>query len=209
MEEIINSIDQTRFEPLRRRYHAVTDAVGWSKYLDLNEWVAIHLNRARHLGLDSSPTMDILDIGCGAGYFLYIAKKFGHGILGVDMDLLPMFGELTKLLGVPRVTTRIEAFQPLPHLPRQFDFITAHRICFNGHKSKNLWGVAEWKFFLDDLTHYLKPDGRVDLQLNPERDGSFYSPELKTYFESRGAAVYNDEVLFPSGVLNRASKSGR
>ncbi len=199
---VIKTIDPQRFEEIRRKYvdpSAPPDAP--PKYLDLREWMRINVQRVRELELDYAPPSSVLDIGCGAGYFLYICKTLGHEVLGLDMDSFPMFRELTKLLEVPRVITRIDAFRPLPKVDRRFDVITAHLICFNAHKSEKLWGPAEWDFFLDDLASHLTPGGRVWLELNREYDGSYYSPELAAFFRSRGAELHSYRVVFNRGTL--------
>jgi len=49
--------------------------------------------------------------------------------------------------------------------------------------------VPEWEFFLDDLAKYVAPRGRVWLELNCEYDGTFYTPELKEFFQKRGARI--------------------
>jgi hypothetical protein len=71
-------------------------------------------------------------------------------------------------------------------------------ICFNNHKMPGLWGVPAWKFFLDDLAKHLKPRGRIWLELNQEYDGTFYTPELKEFFQKRGAKVDEQKVIFES-----------
>jgi hypothetical protein len=75
--------------------------------------------------------------------------------------------------------------------------IAAHMICFNGHKSDKLWQIPEWEFFLDSLaSRQLKPGGQICLELNREYDDSLYTPELKEYFEARGAEIHTQRVLF-------------
>lgn len=118
-----------------------------------------------------------------------------------------MFREVTRLLGVRRMVQRIEAFRPLPDFGQKFDLITAFMICFNNHKMPDLWKVPEWEFFLDDLAKHLTPRGRVWLELNQEYDGSFYTPELKEFFQKRGARISEQKVIFNSGVRVRASAS--
>ena len=71
-------------------------------------------------------------------------------------------------------------------------------ICFNGHKSEVLWGPREWGFFLDDLSRRLTRRGRIWLELNREFDGTCYTPQLKEYFEKRGAEVKEGRVVFSS-----------
>jgi hypothetical protein len=123
------------------------------------------------------------------------------------MDRLPMFREITSLLGVHRVVQRIDAFRPLPDFGKKFDVITAFMICFNNHKMPGLWKIPEWEFFLDDLAKYLKPRGRVWLELNQEYDETFYTPELKEFFEKRGAKVDEQKVIFHSGLHAHPSGS--
>jgi len=116
-----------------------------------------------------------------------------------------MFREMTELLGVPRLIWRVQGFVPLPDLGRQFDVITAYMICFNNHKMPGLWGVAEWDFFLDDITRHLSSRGRIWLELNREYDGTCYTPELKELFESRGAQVISHRVIFNQASRARAA----
>ena len=59
------------------------------------------------------------------------------------------------------------------------------------------WGPPEWAFFLDDLKGHLNPGGRIFLGLNPGKNKEFYTPELRDFFLSRGAAVERENVLFP------------
>src|SRR5438132_8390340 len=203
---VIETIDGPNFQEIRRRY-AVADPGGdWPKYLDLERWIDINIRRIREIELDLLRPKRILDLGCGAGYFLHIAQLLGHKGLGLDLDQLPMFGDLTRLLGVRRVIWQIKAFEPLPDLGK-FDLITAFLICFNRHKQANIWGVLEWEFFLDDLAKHLTPRGRVWLELNQEHDGTFYMPELKEFFQKRGAKIDRHKVVFNSGLLSPVSTS--
>jgi SAM-dependent methyltransferase len=208
---IIKSIDARRFEEIRRKYAVDDPGDAPPKYLDLEHWIRINLQRVRELGLDYAPRSRILDLGCGAGYFLYIIKLLGHEILGLDLDDLPMFRELIELLQIPRTIARIEAFHPLPKFDRKFDVITAYLICFNNHKSDKLWGPAEWDYFLSDAAAHLVPNGRLWLELNREYDGTYYTPELKAFFERRGAELQSYRVIFNPGTLvpSEAAPVGR
>src|SRR5437762_12435721 len=191
---IIETIDGPNFQQIRQRYAVENPGEDWPKYLDLDRWIEINIRRIREIELDLARPKRILDLGCGAGYFLYIAQLLGHKGLGLDLDQLPMFGDLTRLLGVRRVIWQIKAFEPLPDLGK-FDLITAFLICFNRHKQANVWGVPEWGFFLDDLAKHLAPRGRVWLELNQEYDGTFYTPELKEFFQRRGAKIDRHKVV--------------
>ena len=206
-DAIIKSIDARGFEQIRRRYAVEDPGDAPPKYLDLKHWIPINLQRVRELGLDYAPPSRILDLGCGTGYFLYINKLLGHEILGLDLDNMPMFRELIELLQVPRMVARIETFHPLPKFDRKFDVITAHLVCFNNHKSDKLWGPAEWDYFLRDVATHLAPGGSLWLVLNREYDGSYYTPELKAFFEQRGADLHSYRVIFHPGTLVPAEAS--
>ena len=200
-EAIIQSIDAARFAQIQAKYRPDRPTVAWPKYFDLEHWIRVNLGRVRELDLDFEPRQRILDLGCGAGYFLYICKLLGHDVLGMDVQDVPMFGAMTELLEVPRVTARIQPFQRLPDLGRKFDLITGHLVCFNNHKRKGVWGIPEWDFFLSDIASHLAPRGRLWLELNREVHGAPYSQELKTFFEKRGASVQAQRVIFHPGTL--------
>ena len=204
---VIETIDPEGFEHIRQRYAVANPGADWPKYLDLDRWIEINIRRIRELELDLSRPKRILDLGCGAGYFLYIAQLLGHRGIGLDMDRVAMFRDITRLLGVRRVVQRIDALRPLPDFGQKFDLITAFMICFNNHKMPDLWKVPEWDFFLDDLAKHLKPRGRVWLELNQEYDGTFYTSELKEFFQKRGARINEHKLIFNSGLRAPVSAS--
>src|SRR5438874_5568367 len=194
---ITQSIDRKKFQEIYDRYGMANPVDEWPKYLEIERWMEINLKRVRDLGLDLGGRKRVLDIGCGTGYFLYICQYLDHDVLGLDLDEEPGFTEMIQLLGVKRRIWRVEAFQPLPDLGPKFDVIAAHMICFNGHKSDKLWRISEWEYFLDDLAeNHLEPGGQVCLELNREYDNSLYTPELKAYFEARGADIHTQRVHF-------------
>jgi SAM-dependent methyltransferase len=206
-QRVIETIDPVEVEQIRRRYAVADPGADWPKYLDLDRWIGVNIRRIRQLELDLARPKQILDLGCGAGYFLYIAQLLGHSGIGLDIDRLPMFREITRLLGVRRVVQQIQAFRPLPNFGQKFDVITAFMICFNNHKMPGLWGVPEWEFFLDDLAKHLKQRGRVWLELNQEYDGTFYTPQLKEFFQKRGAKIDEQKIIFNSSLHAPASTS--
>ena len=206
-KRVIETIDPAAFEQIRQRYAVANPGADWPKYLDLERWIEINIRRIRELELDLSRPKRILDLGCGAGYFLYIAQLLGHSGLGLDIDRLPMFREITRLLGVHRKVQRIEPFRPLPDLGRKFDLVTAFMVCFNDHKMPGLWKVPEWEFFLDDLAKHLTARGRVWLELNQEYDGTFYTPELRNFFQQRSAGINEHKIIFTSGLHAPVSAS--
>jgi len=195
-ERIVASIDREKFAAIRERHAVENPGPTWPKYLDLKKWIEINVRRVRALELDYGRRRDILDIGSGAGYFLHICKWLGHRPVGLDIDEVPMYPEMARMLGLERVVCRVKAFVPLPDLGRKFDLITAFMICFNNHNQPGLWSVPEWDFFLDDLARHLKSRGRVWLELNRQKDGSFMTPELSEFFQSRGAKIERHQIMF-------------
>src|SRR5438046_1117569 len=123
----LDKIDIDRLRDIQRRYAGSTDR--YAKYTDVEHWLKINLPRIRELKLDRSPPKRILDLGCGAGFFLFLAQQFGHRGVGLDVDDFSVSNELIDLFGVERVTGRIHAHQPLPDLG-QFDLITAFSSAF-------------------------------------------------------------------------------
>jgi len=104
------------------------------------------------------------------------------------------------------VIWRIEAYQPLPDLGRKFDVITAHMICFNGHKSDKLWKISEWEYFLDDLAAISsRRTAQVCLELNREYDDSLYTPELR--LTSKRAVPRSTPARLLQSIAARACRS--
>jgi SAM-dependent methyltransferase len=194
VEELLRNIDRNKLDALCQKYHVPGEIKAWPKYTNVEHWIENAVHHARSLRLDRDPKLKILDIGSGAGYFLFVLKQLGHEVFGLDLNEPQFYGEMFELLGLERVIWRIEPYEPLPDVGRKFDLITAFAICFNGHGSDAVWGPKEWEFFLDDLDrHYLNPGGRVSLALNPEPYGR-YTPELKDFFLSRGAEIERNRL---------------
>jgi SAM-dependent methyltransferase len=188
------SIDQARFQEVIGRH--ASEGYDSYKYFDKQLWLRSKMMRAIELGLDKSAYTSVLDLGCGAGYFLYCCKYLGHDVHGIDLPDYPFYRDMIALFGLSRTGFRIEAYKNLPAINRRFDVITAHQICFNGHKTESLWGIGEWDFFLGDLEeNYLIPGGIIALEFNEEPSIGFYTRELRTYFESRSARIFRGRVI--------------
>src|SRR5215813_1008110 len=195
LQPMLAKIDQTRAQEIKQRY--ANSTAGYAKYADIGPWLRLNRERVQDLKLQRSEPKRVLDLGCGGGFFLFIARNLGHSVLGLDIEHVPLFGELLDLFKVPRVVWRISAFEPLPDLGKKFDWITAFSTNFYlFHPSKERWGTAEWEFFLRDLQQHLTPDGKVFFGLNPLYDGDYYTPEVRDLFISRGADVERERIFF-------------
>jgi SAM-dependent methyltransferase len=194
---LLRKIDQGKLAAIREA-HASTGE-HYAKYADVERWLRLNIERAQDLKLHRSQPRSVLDLGCGGGFFLFVAQHLGHTALGLDIDEFPLFAELLDLFQVERRIWAIRPHEPLPDLQRKFDLVTAFSVDFNRESKRNWWWEApEWGFFLDDLYgHHLQPGGRVFLGLNPKEDGEYYTPELRDFFLSRGATVERERILFP------------
>ena len=199
---ILATIDRAELERLREYSPYRPNARRINAYEDAAYWIGVNVKHIQDLWLDRSPPLQILDLGCGAGYFLYLCQLFGHEGVGLDTDDEPFFRGTTKLLGVRRVIARINLQTPLPDLGKKFDLVTGHRVCFhriardeNGTWKE--WTPADWEFFINDIrTRFLKPNGRLLLEFNPRPDGSsFFTDELRTFFLSHGARIFRRKAL--------------
>ncbi|HWY52722.1 MAG TPA: hypothetical protein VNW72_14690 [Chthoniobacterales bacterium] len=215
-QRILQTLDRTQFEKLREQYPYRPGSPRINRFEDVVYWIEINIERAQDLWLDRASPMRVVDLGCGAGYFLYVAKFFGHDVLGFDTDHEPLFRATIALLDVPRLIGRIERQTPLPDLGRKFDLATAHRICFHriGRVRDGVeWSPADWEFFINDIrTRFLNENGRLLLDFNPRPDGSsFFTPELRRFFLSQGARIFRSKALLgvDSKIRPRFKRSGR
>jgi SAM-dependent methyltransferase len=188
----LDKIDIDRLRDFQKRYAGSSDR--YAKYADVEHWLKINLPRVRELKLDRSPSKRILDLGCGAGFFLFLVQQFGHSGVGLDVGDFPLSNELIDLFGVERVTQRIRPHQPLPDLG-QFNLITAFSSAFGRSEDESRgWTTEEWKFFLDDLDRHRAPGGEILLEINSGKDGRYYSAEVREFFLKRGARIDGERV---------------
>lgn len=208
-KRILATVDREKMSKLREKYPYKTNSPRINRFEDADYWIAINVERAQDLWLDRTPPLRILDLGCGAGFFLHVCGLFGHDPLGLDTDSEPLFRGTTEVLNVRRVIARIEKHVPLPDLPQKFDLITGHRVCFHRIRHDNgepdEWSTNDWKFLINDIrTRFLKPRGRLLLDFNPRRDGSsFFTPELREFFRSEGANIFRSKALLAADPNHR------
>lgn len=196
---LLDKIDAEELREIQQRY--AESPLNYAKYSDVPRWLKRHVAKVQDLDLHRTSPKEILDLGCGGGFFLFIARQFGHAGIGLDIDEFPLFRDLINLLGVRRVVWAIQPYQPLPDLDRKFDLITAFSTRFNRDpEDRTVWGVPEWNFFLDDLSSRLRPDGQVFFEINSGRNAEYYPATVKDLFRSRGAQLERDYVFFPRSI---------
>src|ERR1700722_1988553 len=112
---VLATLDPVAVANLRARYPDGPGNPKINRFANVPYWIGINIERAQDLWLDRSPPLRILDLGCGAGYFLYVSKCFGHEVLGLDLDDHQLFRDALALLDVRRVVSRIDPNVTLPH----------------------------------------------------------------------------------------------
>jgi SAM-dependent methyltransferase len=200
LRPIVAGLDQARLRNIQARYREVPR--GFAKYTDVDHYLRLNRERVQDLRLHRLARRHVLDLGCGGGFFLFILKRLGHSVLGLDTGEQALYGELTELFEVPRVVWRIKPFEPLPDFGRRFDWITAFSIAFDSiQNGGERWGRREWDFFLEDLrSHHLASGGKMYFALNPGAAGTYYTPQLRDFFLARGAKVERERVFFANGL---------
>ena len=159
-QKILAALADKDFTALRRKY---SDA-RWSKFLEIKP--RLPLGVMRDLKLIGAPPLRVLDIGCGAGLFLYCLKYHGHDAIGTDIDD-PLLAGLAEIYGVDRRAIPVRPFTPLA-IEGHFDLITCIQTYFDrpNRYNKRWWGRDEWHYFLSDMAGKLSPQGRIFLRIN-------------------------------------------
>lgn len=188
---ITKSIQQ-KMLPIQEKYRYKN--IKFKKYLNIRYWVMINLFRVYRLELHEISPKDILDIGCGMGYFAFICSYFGHKVTGLDLDTIELYNDSISALKIARLDCEIKKYSQI-RCSKNFDYIVAFMICFNGHKTGNLWKEDEWEYFIDDLKNQLLiKNGIIFLSFNSEDVKETLSPELINLFSNYSAKINNLEI---------------
>ncbi|MCB2096785.1 MAG: class I SAM-dependent methyltransferase [Parvularculaceae bacterium] len=188
-------IDAEALHALQQRYERTGGKA--LKYLDVAYWMKVNARRLADIPVGRSPPcLRLLDIGCGAGYFLFIARALGHDAVGLDVPDTPFYEEMIALLDVPRVMHRVKAFEALPDELRGYDVVSAHMTCFNRLPDRSHWRGEEWAFFVDDAKSRLNPGGTIQLHLNKLEDGRAMTPEVEIFFRKNGFVIDRARAVF-------------
>jgi len=185
-EHLLASIDEGAFRALLK-YKDDTGHPQYKKYFNAAYWLRLNIQRALYLKLNQAETKSILDIGAGFGYFPYVAKFYGHDVLGIDLPGDVLFNKAATFLNIKRQEYTIERNVAMPSFEQKFDLVTAFQVCFNGHIEGEIWGVKEWDFFLKDLfANHMNDGGKVYFEMN-------YSPHIDGWLPREVADMFRDQ----------------
>ena len=119
-------------------------------------------------------------------------KMGGDGRVTIFSDN-DMYNEIIDILNIPRVALSIEKFKPLL-IKHQYDMITAFMICFNSHKTPQIWLEGEWSYFFSDLLPNLNDGGAIYLSFNEEDDNEQSQNDLFNSFKKCTAIVNRNDI---------------
>ena len=176
--------------------HNIKETETFEKYFVLkNNFIQHGLIRATQLNIHKKSELSILDLGTGAGYFPYICNFYGNYAECLDIEGNEYYDQSTDALSLIKYHHEIVYSKKLP-IDKKYDLICAYMICFNGHKTKELWGIHEWSIFLKNVIEKnLKEEGKIFLSFNLEDDGQPFSKDLKKFFNSFSRSFSKNEIL--------------
>lgn len=194
----VSAMIRKTIQPVIAAYHTDNPGIGFRKYLDVDSWALESMRRVYQLKLNTAPPTRILDLGTGAGYFPFICRYYGHSAEALDVPDNEMYNKIIAALGIKRYEQYIRTGEPLK-VDGRYDLITAFMICFNNHKSPDLWHVNEWSSFVEYLRkNHLNENGKLFFSFNSETEYEHMHPELVNFFKSKGARVKEHEVNLPA-----------
>ena len=129
----------------------------------IEKWIREKLAVVYWLGLHQCSEKRVIDLGTGAGWFVYICKKFGHESYGTDILNRPEYEAGYRFLNI-NIIGKLSYPMEKICLEEQFDYITTMR-SFIGQRPRS-WTKDEWKFFFEDMQNYLKENGALYISCN-------------------------------------------
>src|SRR2546430_15863841 len=88
---ILDDIDWLQFRDLRHKYPYRPGSPQINRFEDIPYSIDINVERAQDLWLDRPPPLGILDLGAGAGYFLFRFQTPRHHVLRFHSHNGPAF----------------------------------------------------------------------------------------------------------------------
>ncbi|NKB57055.1 MAG: hypothetical protein GKS00_12045 [Alphaproteobacteria bacterium] len=195
-EDICATIDQDDFFALRKACKGKQHLMDF-KYFNFEPWIRENVRRALKLGILQRRHISILDIGTGFGYFPYVCNCWhGHTVKAIDIEGQILYDAVTDFLGIDKKHYSIKKFEPMESLGTKFDLITCFLVAFDRPSVEEIWGPAEWDFFIKDMKeNHLTDTGEIFLRLNPiPRVNGWYLPGVDAIFKKHGAKVRAAEV---------------
>ena len=179
-------LDKQAFTENLRSFWDPFAGPGAAKFLNIDVWLRDAILRYLLVMEGLKPGGLVVDLGSGAGYFLWVCRELGHEVLGIDLPGEPLYDACFELLDLPRIEYRIEAERALgDHVGDNVNLIAAFMTCFDRYADGTAWDEKAWSFFLADARDHLAIDGCLALKFNADaQTGELYSREMQRLFRS-------------------------
>ena len=154
------------------------------KYKESSSWLPKHVALLHALDLHVQTGLRILDLGCGPGWFSWLASRLGHTPVGLDLPQRSAYYKaVCDAMHVPVIEHAISPYTPLPDDGERYDVIVLLMAAFCLDPQ---WDTMEaWRFFLRDLESRLAPGGTVLFEMCAHY-GLFYDADLYDLFTEFG-----------------------
>lgn len=145
-------------------------------FINAETTIKEQLDWAHYLNLNNAASLDILDIGTGAGFFPFICRAYGHNVESCDELYKLYWDEGYEVLNLTPKNYLVEKNKSIGNIfGKKFDVIVSFRSFLGTTKywipqnEVDIWGIDEWKFFFKDCSkHLLKSDDSyIFFQCNP------------------------------------------
>lgn len=192
--DVIKTLDQSKIKQLAK------DCRYFGGIMEKAVWEAIDI--ANVLKLDKCRNKTVLDIGCGAGWFLYVCKLLGHKSIGIDKIDYSDSGhhsactQAYKMFGYAVYDRLVYPLKPINLDNNKFDIIVSNRSFFPTRPT--VWKKEEWQFLFKDIKDNLikSNDIQIFFSLNsgekrqpyvnmlPNKRSKWGPTELEAYFHN-------------------------
>jgi hypothetical protein len=157
-EKNIRKVGSTEFEDAKNNKVCNRYFTG-----DIYRWMSEKVSVALWLNLNKGPKKRIIDLGTGAGWFVYYCRLLGHECYGTDILNRPEYEAGYDFLGIEVLGDLTRPMEKM-NLDGKFDYITTMR-SFIGQRP-NAWSKDEWKFFFEDMYDHLNDEGALYIDCN-------------------------------------------
>ena len=167
LNNILSTVDLAKVETICNKHRLLyTQKLYFEdKYFDFKDYIKHALQYAKEAGLHKENNLKVLDLGCNAGYFLFVSNYFGHKSIGIDNAKDPYFDEISEFMKVERLNYAIKPQEHLLNLGK-FDYITAFNVTFDWI-GRYRWTIQDWIFFFNSIIeNNLNSGGRIYFILN-------------------------------------------
>lgn len=208
--QVLKTMVKKKIQPVIEKNRVDNPGVAYQKYLNVDYWVFESLRRVYALGLHRKSHLQILDVGTGAGYFPFICNYYGHYAEAVDVPDNEMYNQIIAALGLNRYAQYVRPYQPVALGTVQYDLVTGFMICFNNHKTPEVWNTGEWDYFLTDMAgKHMRPGAHFFLGLNAESEAEPVHPAVLDFFRRNGARINQCEISLPAAPFQAKEKIGK